>query len=421
MNSTGGRIGTLEDRIEKPAAYDFQTLRDGDVFCMMPWVALHVAMNGNAYPCCFADGELPIGSVGTQTVTEIWNGARLRELRVGMLEGRRSPVCAKCYEQEASGFSSLRTSANANNPHQWPVVGETCEDGTVARPNIVSLDVRFSNVCNFACRTCGPFASTAWAKYAPTAGGRLLRPRRSSSSLLEELAPLLGCLEHAYFSGGEPLLTEEHYRLLEMLLGRGRADVHLSYSTNYSVFEFRHWNVLELWRSFPRVDVSASLDGSHERGEYLRKGQRWSQVVENRRRQREQCPHVVFSVSSTLCALNALHLPDLHEELIETGFVQPGYVFINILQAPPHLRLTTLPGDVKQKVRMRYERHLEYLAKTPDSAAATQAYEAAIRFMYSQDTAHDLDRLREVVAEQDRARDESFASTFPELGQLMTV
>lgn len=387
---------------------------------MMPWVSLHVAINGNSFPCCFAAGDLPIGSVRVQSVREIWNGAKLRELRVGMLEGRKSPLCAKCYEQEASGFSSLRTSANTSYQHRWNVVRETSDDGAF-QPNIVYVDVRFSNVCNFACRTCGPNASTTWSKYAQIEGGPLLRPRNSPASLLEELEPLLGQLDQVYFAGGEPLLTHEHYTLLEMLLAHGRDDVQLSYTTNFSVFKFKQWDVLEVWSSFKRVNVGASLDGSHERGEYLRKGQRWDEVVENRRRQLDKCPHVVFYVLSTLSLLNCLHLPDCHEELVDLGFIKADEVFVNILQDPVHFRLTTLPADLKRKVKERYERHLAYLADKPNCGAAMRGWESAIRFMYSQDTSDSLDHLRRIILEQDRARGESFETTFPELAPLVAT
>ncbi len=395
-----------------------QSATQSKVFCMMPWVSLHVAMNGNAYPCCFAPGDMTIGSVREQTVDEIWNSERLRALRVAMLEGRESAICAKCYEQEESGFSSLRTSANANYPHHREVVGETLEDGRLERRNCVYLDFRFSNVCNFACRTCGPIASTAWAKYAEVEGNPILRPRESLASLLAELEPFVERLEQAYFAGGEPLLTEEHYRILEMLLAHGRSDVLLSYSTNYSVFEFRQWKALELWRRFPRVDVAASLDGNYERAEYIRRGQKWGRLLENRQRQLRECPHVGFSVASTLSVLNALHLPDFHEEWIEAGLVEPGRIHINILQEPQHFRITTFPAALKAKVRRRYERHLEFLARYPGSEPAMRGYRAAIHFLYAQDTTSELAHLRSTLTAQDEARRESFEATFPELEEL---
>lgn len=407
--------------MESNANPDSRRLPHGDVFCMLPWVSIHVATNGDVYPCCAAAFKLSVGSVRTQSLGEVWNSARMRELRCNMQEGRKSPLCAKCYEQEASGFASLRTIANQEFGHHWFVVQETIEDGTVQRFNLAYLDIRFSNVCNFACRTCGPETSTAWGKYARLDEGPLIRPRRSPRSLLDEIEPLLGRLEHAYFAGGEPLLTREHYMFLEMLLSHGRDDVRLSYSTNYSVFEFRQWDVLKMWRSFKRVTVGASLDGSHERGEYLRMGQRWGRVIENRKRHFKECPHVSFSIVSTLSLLNSLHLPDFHEEWVNLGLVEPGRIHINILHDPSHFRLTGLPAGLKSKVRERYLRHLDFLADKPSCESAIRGYESAIRFMYSQDTSNQLEDLRKAIRDQDRARHESVESIFPELKELVTT
>jgi organic radical activating enzyme len=337
-----------------------------------------------------------------------------------MLAGRKSAVCAKCYEQEASGFASLRTVANEQFGHHDRLLCETSADGVV-RPNLAYLDVRFSNVCNFACRTCGPEASTSWGRYARLPGGPLIRPRKSPGSLLAEIEPLLDELEQVYFAGGEPLLMQEHYRLLEMLLARGRNEVRLSYSTNYSTFRFGHWDVLKLWQSFRQVTVGASLDGSGARGEYLRKGQRWSQVVANRRRHLEECSHATFSITSTLSLLNSLHLPDFHEEWVRLGLVEPSRIHINILHEPTHFRLTSLLPHLKRKVQQRYERHLEFLAGLPDTEGAMRGYQSAIRFMYSHDTSNLLPDLRKAVRDQDQARHESVEATFPELEELMTT
>lgn len=393
---------------------------DNGFFCMLPWASLHVAMNGNAFPCCFSAGELPIGSTREQKLEEIWNGQPMRELRLNMLEGRPSRICTKCYEQEASGFCSLRNSANANFAHHSPFVAETQADGSLPRMNIAYLDVRFSNVCNFRCRTCGPEASTAWYKnVSDRSFSGVIRPKESVVELLEEIEPLLPHVEQVYFAGGEPTLMKEHYQVLERLLELGRSDVRLSYATNFSTLRFMHWDVLELWRQFPYVTLGASLDGSGARGEYLRKGQRWERVIENRRRLQTECPHVAFHLSSTLGILNSLHLPDFHEEWAALGLIRPGQVHINILHDPPHFRLTTLPPHMKDRVRARYQEHIAFLNGNDECESAIRGYSSAIRFMDSQDTSESLPEFRTIILDQDARRQESFADTFPELCELL--
>lgn len=131
-----------------------------DVLCLVPWIALHVAMNGSCYPCCFAAGEMLVGSVGSERISSIWNSENMRELRSRMLQEQWSSRCAKCYERETSGFRSLHNSVNANFSYHLAIANDTRQDGDLSDLNIAYLDRRFRNVCNFAGRTCGPGAST---------------------------------------------------------------------------------------------------------------------------------------------------------------------------------------------------------------------------------------------------------------------
>jgi len=239
--------------------------------------------------------------------------------------------------------------------------------------------------------------------------------------LLAQIEPFLETVELVYFAGGEPLLTIEHYSVLERLVAAGRADdVQLVYATNFSVLAFGRFHVLSLWNKFRNVYVAASLDASGARAEYLRKGQDWSRTVANRRTQLSECPHVDFRISSTLSTLNALHLPDFHEEWINLGLIEPKDISINILQEPDYFRLTTLNGRFKKLVRDRYERYAsEVLSKCPDSGSATRSYLSAVRFMESSDTSHLLPRLASVVRELDQRRGECLEEAFPEIAGLL--
>jgi len=393
---------------------------DNRAFCILPWTSLHVATNGDVLPCCIAAADQPFGSTRSQSLDDIWNAAPMRALRLRMLQGQTSRLCEKCYELEATGSTSLRQVAAADFAHHAPAVAGTRDDGSVAPMRIAFLDVRFSNVCNFSCRTCEPRFSTAWYPYVKDgdAPRGVIRPKATAAALLEEIQPHLEHVEQVYFAGGEPALVEEHYRVLERLIEIGRTDVRLSYSTNFSVLRFRRWDLLELWRRFERVEVGASLDGSGRRGEYLRHGQRWADVVENRRRLLAECPHVSFVVSSTLSNLNCLHLPDFHEEWAALGLTRPSQVFINILQVPAHFRLTCLPEAIKARVRARYADHLAYLRAQPDCDAVLHGYLGALRFMDSQDSTDLLPELRRVIAEQDERRREVFGDVFSELRDL---
>ena len=168
---------------------------------------------------------------------------------------------------------------------------------------------------------------------------------RTETDMWEQLEPHLDYVEHIYFAGGEPLLMEEHYRILEELLQRGRTDVRLTYNTNFTHTDLKGRSVFEYWKQFKSVAVGASLDDSGSRGEYIRKGSEWSTLEQNRRLMLATCPEVDFYISPTLSILNAQHLPEFHRDWVAKGLIKPQDLKINILQNPAHYRIDIAPAE----------------------------------------------------------------------------
>ncbi len=67
--------------------------------CKMLWKNLSVFYNGEVSPCCYdAEGELIIGSALNQSLKEMWNGLRLKDLRTLHLthQFKKIPLCSRC-------------------------------------------------------------------------------------------------------------------------------------------------------------------------------------------------------------------------------------------------------------------------------------------------------------------------------------
>jgi hypothetical protein len=72
----------------------------------------------------------------------------MRELRKDMLNERPNPACGRCYEQEESGFFSGRRSANKHHGHHIKRIDDD-------KFQMSYWDIRFSNLCNLSCSSCG--------------------------------------------------------------------------------------------------------------------------------------------------------------------------------------------------------------------------------------------------------------------------
>jgi len=402
-------------------------LKESQTFCIYPWIHLHAYPTGEAYPCCHA--EMGVGQVGNcreNTLEEIWNSPAQKQLRMDMLNEQPNPACARCYEQEESGFFSGRRSANKHHGHHIGRVSMTEPNGYLNHFGMTYWDIRFSNLCNLSCRSCGHIFSSSWyqdqAKLAGTQWAQnntaLNIAGRNKDDMWSQLMPHLDYVEQIYFAGGEPLMMEEHYNILDELERRGRFDVRLIYNTNFTQTKLKDREVFDYWRKFKSVAVGASLDAMGPRAEYIRKGTDWDRVRSNRDLMIEMCPNVDFYISPTLSILNADHLPDFHRSWTEQGLIRAQDLNVNILQDPAYLRIDIATAEYKQHLIEKYQRHLTWLRPRDPLNRATVGFESAIKFLTATDNSHLITKFWSKTHELDQIRNESVLKVLPELSVL---
>jgi radical SAM protein with 4Fe4S-binding SPASM domain len=405
----------------------WQRLTESKNFCMMPWVHMHAFPDGRAYPCCLADYWHPVGDLRKNTMAEVWNQDAYKTMRQNMLEDKPCKECTKCYEQEANGFFSMRNDSNRNYGHHIAEVDNTQSDGTNPEFQIRYWDVRFSNLCNFSCRSCGPIFSSNWYNdhiklynRKPDVLGRDMArveyTAGNEDAMLAQMLPHIPHLEQVYFAGGEPLIMKEHYFMLEKLIEHNKTDIRIQYNTNFSELRFKDKHVFDYWQHFKNVSVGASLDAAGPRAELMRKGTNWSQVVKNRERMMQEVPHVDFYISATVSAMNVLHVLDFHKEWVKLGLINAKDFNVNICQSPDWYRIDILPDDFKRDVVIpAYEEHIAWLESQDQLQRATNGFKSALNFIRANMRSDLLPRFREEVKKLDDIRNENFWNTFPEL------
>ena len=395
-------------------------LTESKTFCIYPWIHLHAYPTGEAYPCCHAEMAVgPVGKCRKNTLAEIWQDVPMQQLREDMLTETPNVTCGRCYEQEANGFFSGRKSANKHHGHHIKKLEENPFEMTY-------WDIRFSNLCNLKCRSCGHIFSSQWYQDQAKLAGSDWKDRntvlnyagRTETDMWQQLEPHLDYVEQIYFAGGEPLLMEEHYRILEELVQRKRFDVRLIYNTNFTHTELKGKSVFEYWRQFDSVAVGASLDDSGARGEYIRKGTNWAVVEQNRKDMLQICPEVDFYISPTLSIMNAWHLPDFHRDWVERGLICAQDLNVNILQDPLHYRIDIAPVEYKAQLLAKFTDHINWLRDQDLLQRATQGFESAVKFMMAKDNTHLIDTFWRKTHELDDIRKESILEVIPELAAL---
>jgi hypothetical protein len=117
--------------------------------------------------------------------------------------------------------------------------------------------------------------------------------------------------------------------------------------------------------------------------------------------------------------MNAMHLPVLHYDWVNKGYIKAQDLNVNILQDPAHFRIDIAPIKYKQRIRLAYEEHLAWLRPLDPLNRATVGFESAINFMMATDNSALIPKFWAKTLELDTIRQEKILEVIPELEALV--
>lgn len=283
----------------------------------------------------------------------------LGEIREALMSGVRHPACQRCWRMEDQGVRSFRVANNGMFPTTHRALLEGRTDFSL---EFLSLD--FGNKCNLACRMCSPASSSLLAREQALGDGHLLPGEvQTAKSVVERanekkwyenetfwqsITPRIHEVRRLYLIGGEPLIIDEHVRLLDLIIEHGRPDlVRLEYSSNLTTLGDRF---IERWKRFGTVSIAVSMDGVDAAYEYVRWPAKFARVEANLRLLHEaRLPNMELSIHPTVQNLTVASLPDLLERFPDTP------MFFIPVSRPAYLTPALLPSHVLIRAHERIE------------------------------------------------------------------
>ena len=281
-----------------------------DTLCLAPWTHTYLSPQTERRLCCasrepaqsfeqYIDTESGTGQYAPQTLDQHWNSEHMRSVRRRMMAGETLPECEVCNDRLLN-TNVYRTYFTQLFQHKLDDVYATTDATGATTMQPVSWDYRFSNLCNFKCRTCGDMLSSAWETEQKQNSmtdwdnpkNNWMRPEiRTQISQFQDQqiekefsdAVEQHRVEEIYWVGGEPLMFEQHWRYMQRIVELGDGGrVYARYNTNLSRVEYRgcnlYRNILGQIRDW---QICASLDGTGATGEYIRTGLDYAQFLKN--------------------------------------------------------------------------------------------------------------------------------------------
>jgi len=396
-------------------------LFESDSFCMIPWTSIMIDPSNRVKPCC--ESTEILGDCSKNSLEQIWNSAATKQLRKNMLAGKKSKSCSSCYTKENLGRDTLRKSINRRFVNHVDKIECTEDDGFLADYRLNYLDARFNNLCNLSCRSCGPASSSSWYQPAVAIGQidksvKALRVAgKHTHDIFDQIIQHIDSVERIYFAGGEPMMIDQFYQIVEELDCRGRHDVELIYNTNMTKSSLGDKSIFDIWKNFKKISIGASLDGEYKRGEYLRVGQHWDDVVAFRQEMLVKRPDIDFYISATTSIINALHLPEFHRSWVDQGLIKPTDFNIQMLFAPDYLRVDHAPDYLKNLIREKYYKHLEWLRPKDTVGRAVYGFESILNYI-DNNAEFNAIKFWDNIKPLDNYYGHDLVATFPELVNL---
>ena len=311
-------------------------------FCPMPWTGLMYNFDGTVKNCIrsdFSNGIL--GNLKDTPIEEILLGPNNITKQANIIANTPADGCQTCYELEhgKKGFDII--SDRIFYIREFKKV--PLDTYRVNNFDLQTIDVRWTNLCNFACVYCTPEFSSRWASEL---NQKLEQPtEQQQSDFKEYIYRHAKNLKHVYLAGGEPLLMKENLDLLREL----NPDVNLRINTNLSKVDT---GVFDAVCRFKNVHWTVSAETIKDEFEYIRFGGRWQDFLDNLNQIRKLDHKISFNMLWFL--LNYDSVFGYVDYLKGLGFHNNSFI-IGALLTPDYLNIRHLPENVLHSLKLKLE------------------------------------------------------------------
>jgi len=278
--------------------------------CVLPWNHLSINSMGYVRVCCnSSDPNL----FKFDPNKDFLNHSELVEIRSQMLQGKWPQKCDRCRNQEYIGVNSFRQMHNS----MFSETVKEIKDDNFLKLEYLNLDL--GTKCNAACIMCGDHSSSLWAKI------------NNNNTYFPPTIPNVSYenMKKMYIIGGEPLIIDEFWDLIENIENQYAKNIEMNLNTNLSVIPKK----INLLNKFKKVKINLSIDGTKEDFNFVRWPLTFSKIKKNYLIIKD-FENFDIEIHSVLMNINLFNFHKLYDEFPNEK------IFINLCDNPEDFQVS---------------------------------------------------------------------------------
>jgi organic radical activating enzyme len=428
-------------------------------FCLAKWLQTTTMLYNGFTHSCHHPGAHKIDVANLKDNPQgLHNTPQKLAARQDMLDGVQTKECGYCWSVEnlnQGHFSDRHYKSADTHMGIWPKFDEVIASGLGENIAPVYFEVAFENICNFKCTYCSPAISSRWMEEIEERGPYQL-PNGMKANDLEWLKqtgqfPIHHKQHNPYIeafwewwpelyksvntfriTGGEPLLSENTWKILDYVIENPRPDFKISINTNMGIPKKLVTKLIEkvnqLHGKIAEIVIYTSAESTGAQAEYSRFGMDWELFKSNTEYFLENTPHeVLVSYMTTVNILSAStfdkflgYVMELRGKYSKNRGQSRVGVNVAFLRHPLHQVITLLTPAGKAAFEQKIN---TFIANNSNDSEMANLYieeieqlQRLLAFMNSAEgTLEQRKNLVSFFDEYDNRRGTNFLETFPEL------
>lgn len=419
-----------------------------DSFCAAKWNNATIWLGSGTTASCHHPPahKIDINEI-TRNPKAIHNTKQKKLVRKMMLEGTRPSECDYCWKIEDIGRDSVSDRVFKTVIYEDDNIEHISKLPWDTDINLETLEIAFDRTCNFACSYCNASFSTTWGKDIKNNGpyqnlvsdgagafrqdGSWASPYKKGETnpFVEAFwkwwPELSTTLKELRITGGEPLMSDEVWKLFEYFKEHGSNGIRFAINSNLGAKPDLIEKLIKYSHYVDSFDLYTSCEAMGEQAEYIRDGLVWDDWIANVHNILEngnmRAFHIMMTINS-LCLFSITDFMDLILEWKEHYGKKKITWSVNLLRFPSFMSPLALPNQVKNERREHLQKWLDKNKNNP--YMHEMEYEGIVRLIDYLEIVYAPHRLvsdreslwrdfKTFYKQYDERRNKNLSATFP--------